>query len=84
MLSPHCDVFFSCYYTDLWTQNPFILHNRETKIVHGNTIYGSYMIKKFNKGKMKASVPNEISKSNKAHQFHSLVQYIRIYICIKT
>ena len=45
MLSPHCDVFFSCYYTDLWTQNPFILHNRETKIVHGNTIYGSYMIK---------------------------------------
>ena len=33
---------------------------------------------------MKASVPKEISKSNKAHQFHSLVQYVRIYICIKT
>ena len=30
---------------------------------------------------MKASVPDEISKSNKTHQFHSLVQYI---ICIKT
>ena len=45
MLSPHCDVFFSCYYTDLWTHNPFILHNRETKIVYGNTIYGNDMIK---------------------------------------
>ena len=31
---------------------------------------------------MKVTVPNEIFKPKKAHQFDSFVQYIRIYTCI--
>ena len=36
----------------------------------------------WNEGKMKVTVPNEIFETNKAHQFDSFVQYIRIYTCI--
>ena len=31
---------------------------------------------------MKVTVPNEIFKPKKAHQFDSFVQYIQIYTCI--
>ena len=31
---------------------------------------------------MNITVPNGISKPNKAHQFDNFVQYIRIYTCI--
>ena len=39
-------------------------------------------LKNWNEGKMKVTVPNEIFKPKKAHQFDSFVQYIRIYTCI--
>ena len=39
-------------------------------------------LKNWNEGKIKVTVPDEIFKPKKAHQFDSFVQYIRIYTCI--
>ena len=39
-------------------------------------------LKNWNEGKMKVTIPNDIFKPKKAHQFDSFVQYIRTYTCI--
>ena len=53
----------------------------EVLLRKGDTLVMKWL-KNWNEGKMKVTVPNEIFKPKKAHQFNSFVQYIRIYTCI--
>ena len=53
----------------------------EVLLRKGDTLVMKWL-KNWNEGKMKVTVPNEIFKPKKAHQFNSFFQYIRIYTCI--